>query len=455
MARAGLVRLLGAAAVTLPEAVALKLEPARSAFGPRPPIGSTAGPPVVPLECGEPMTFSDFVLKFNRRYPKGSLEYQRREAAFNNHLARTGMQNCKPGAPWKATINHLADWTDRELASLRGYKRTARPAGPDSEGDAWDISMFEGGHARTSVVSNRSMEQQHLPTSFSWGNLSAMEETRDQSQCGSCWAFAAETVLRAHSEIYNKVQRFSVEQIISCTPNPRECGGKGGCDGATSELAFEYVLQHGVALEDDVPYEGRAVTCPTEMAELRQDTVGVFTKDGKEVHMIDQLSSSEYRGWKIGMMGWTKLPENKEEPLVRALVEMGPIAIAVSAGFEWNLYATGIMPATDCDQGRVISHAVVLYGYGIDDSAGIESKYWHIKNSWGAWWGEKGNVRLGRLDSEEADCGWDTQPLIGTGCKGGPAQVWVCGSCGILFDAALPHFNPVEGGETPQPQSAW
>jgi cathepsin L len=34
---------------------------------------------------------------------------------------------------------------------------------------------------------------------------------------------------------------LSVEQVAMCTQNPQSCGGTGGCAGATSELAFDYV----------------------------------------------------------------------------------------------------------------------------------------------------------------------------------------------------------------------
>jgi cathepsin L len=33
---------------------------------------------------------------------------------------------------------------------------------------------------------------------------------------------------------------LSTEQIAMCAPNPDQCGGIGGCQGSTAELAFEY-----------------------------------------------------------------------------------------------------------------------------------------------------------------------------------------------------------------------
>merc|ERR1719253_508644 len=132
------------------------------------------------------------------------------------------------------------------------------------------------------------------------------------------------------------------------------------------------------------------------------------------------------------MIGWTKLPENRLEPIIRALVESGPLTVSVAASRWWHLYDEGIMPGDDCDENNVIGHAVVLFGIGkefVSDDVGTV-KYWHLKNSWGNQWGEGGNIRVQRTDDEEKVCGWDHKPEVGSGCKGGPDKVLVCGTRG-------------------------
>jgi cathepsin L len=39
---------------------------------------------------------------------------------------------------------------------------------------------------------------------------------------------------------------------------------------------------------------------------------------------------------------------------------------------------------------------------------------------------------------EQTRCGVDITPSDGTGCHGGPSQVTVCGTCGILYDNTYP-----------------
>lgn len=255
-----------------------------------------------------------------------------------------------------------------------------------------------------------------------------MQSIQNQGGCGSCWAFAAATVLRAHSEIYQDDRQFSVQQIVSCTPNEKQCGGTGGCSGATAELAMEYVMQNGCVSEDEFPYKEADVACPSQMK-----STGPFTASFMNLEVAKDATKG---GEAFGLMGWTKLPENKMEPVQRALVEWGPIAVSVSAGYSWNAYWNGIL--TSCTKDAVIDHAVTLVGYGADSDV----KFWRLQNSWGRDWGESGFVRIARVDDEETEqCGWDNQPEMGSGCKGGPEKVRVCGTCGILYDAVVPHFS--------------
>merc|ERR1719436_1354775 len=101
--------------------------------------------------------------------------------------------------------------------------------------------------------------------------------------------------------------------------------------------------------------------------------------------------------------------------MVRALVEKGPVAVAVAAGSAWKFYLMGIMQPGGCDEKILfskktrkgkINHSVVLFGYGEQEKkdTDVKQRYWHIKNSWGRFWGEKGNLRLQRHDKEGDFC---------------------------------------------------
>jgi len=249
--------------------------------------------------------------------------------------------------------------------------------------------------------------------------------------------------MRARAEIKGLNREFSANQVIACTPNPNECGGQGGCTGGTSELAYEYVLRAGNVGPDDLftAMGGTRKQCPAATTvSTAKATDGIVGADGAEIHMLPSFEVS-MRGREIGMTGWTRFPENKEGPLLRALVEQGPVNVAVAASSGWYYYASGVLSHSECDSNFVVNHAVVLYGFGVERRVrGPLARYWHIKNSWGNGWGEDGSIRLARLDEEEGHCGWDHSPQEGSGCKDGPSKVWVCGSCGVLYEVVAPTF---------------
>lgn len=358
-------------------------------------------------------TFAAFVELHGRTY--GAEEYENRRALYESRVAEVHRQNNDPGRLWSAGINHLSDWTNGERAMLRGWDGGVRPAHAKA-GSASTQQSFLQQRSRT----------RELPSSKSWAHLHAAQNVFNQGDCGSCWAIAAATVLQAHTEIHGQERSFSVQEIVSCTPNPRECGGAGKCEGATLELAMDWVLKQGCSDGSEVPYQATSGECQkkpesaaTDMSLIFSGASGGGAADG---------------GAKFGMTGWEMLAQNEYEPLMRAIVERGPVGVSVS-GDNWFNYQSGIF--NGCGKDAIIDHAVVLLGYGEDDG----QKTWLIQNSWGSDWGEGGHIRLLRHDASEGWCGMDNKPQLGTACKGDNDPVRVCGMCGVLYDSVVPHFG--------------
>jgi len=221
-------------------------------------------------------------------------------------------------------------------------------------------------------------------------------------------------------------RHFSFDELTQCTENPYKCGGSGGCGGATSELALQEVMTNGIGKE-----EGRMEKC----AGTRHiETTG--QSGPHEWGSGVRESKDGDSGRHLGMFAWERLPENKYEPVLRALVERGPVAVAVDPS--WHNYAKGIYDG--CSKDATITHAVLAMGYGKDKEL-QNTKYWLIQNSWGTSFGENGHIRLKRFEDEGEHCGTDTQPELGTTCEAGPKEVKVCGMCGMLYDVTVPHFK--------------
>jgi cathepsin L len=358
------------------------------------------------------LDFTSFLHTFGRAYNAHSEEYSMRKAAFEKNAEDAQAQNKRPNRLWTAGVNDFWDWTPHEMSTLFGWHRGARP------------DQSSGGSMLQSIRKSDFLRKENattpLPAEKSWTNLKTMQTIKSQGACGSCWAIAAVTLLEAATELHSNLRTFSAQEIVSCVPNPKQCGGEGGCRGATVELAVDWVMKYGLSQEHQAPYFADDRKC------VRDTQVTLASNKKKNVG-----------GASFGMYGWETLPLNKYEPLMRAIAEKGPTAVSVDAS-PWHIYEKGIFDA--CPVDAIINHAVVAIGYGIDKATQV--KFWHIQNSWGNTWGEKGTIRLLRRDDDETKfCGIDNKPELGTGCKGGPPKVTVCGMCGVLYDSVVVHIK--------------
>lgn len=363
-----------------------------------------------------------------------SVSCQERISIYAKNKAEVDARNAAYAvgkSSWKAKLNKFADFTEYEKKSLLGYRRVGgwfehrgytMPAG---------TSLLEGAVSMSATVDSEASfvdiqghkdritdtkERANMAESLDWRPKAQLSSKiiLNQESCGSCWAMAAVGALEYHSELKSgKMQPLSWAQLVDCVPNPQECGGDGGCNGATAELAFQWVKANGLA---EANHYG-----------------GLGSAAGKAVGTSSKCTPAVAS---VSSTGWTRLPENKLWPLIDALTDAGPVVVSVAAE-TWMHYDSGVFD--DCTPDAVIDHAVLLLGYGVEQAT--RSKYWLIRNSWGPNWGEKGHIRLLRHDQDEGFAGWcgvDSKPKLGVGCKDGPATLPVCGMCGILSDSSYP-----------------
>lgn len=369
-------------------------------------------------------SFASFLAKYGRTFTVGTKEYELRRSLYEDRVAGVRQHNSNPNRLWNAEVNHLIDRTKDELSHLYGLRA---------------VHSGKSGGSATGVVGEhrgqflRQTSNAVVPREVSWANLSSMQAHTNQGSCGGCWAVATSNMLAANAEINGWRHSFSAQELVSCVQNTHHCGGTGGCSGATVELAMDWVMDRGLATEQNTPYLGQDTTCRKQTTSLLAHTSDNSLNDAIAVGYHNGPSHSP--AFSFGLLGWERLPENRYLPLLHAVAERGPVAVSVGAS-SWTFYGSGIYDG--CRQDAVVNHAVTLIGYGADSQG---TNYWLIKNSWGRLWGEQGNIRLLRHVGDNAYCGVDHQPSVGTGCDGGPSTVPVCGMCGILYDSVVPHFR--------------
>ena len=164
---------------------------------------------------------------------------------------------------------------------------------------------------------------------------------------------------------------FSEQELVDCSGS----FGNHGCNGGLMDYGFEFALENGMCTEAEEPYKAVDMKC----------------EQCKEVAKFE---------------GCYDVPNDDEEQLMKA-VSQQPVSIAIEADNSvFMFYKGGIIDGATC--GTKLDHGVLIVGYGVDNG----NKYWLVKNSWGALWGENGYVRIARDETKRGAgvCGIAAQP---------------------------------------------
>lgn len=276
-------------------------------------------------------------------------------------------------ARWSAGETPLSDLTPEEMAGYLGALDP--PAGAKS--------------ARPEV--NADVNPLSLPAAFDWRNKDGgnfVTAVRNQSGCGSCWAFATTAALEAKALItLNRPGEsfdLSEQTMVSCS-------GAGSCGGGYLNLATDYLESTGLPLEHCYPYESSNGDCAAACPNWRQ---------------------SAYK-----MLPAASVPQTVAD-LKNAVVQFGPIPVAMRVYSDFQSYRGGIY--SYASGGYLGGHAVLIVGYDNAEGSFI------AKNSWSDGWGEAGFFRIAY------------QEVTGATAFGATA---------LAYGAALPPFSPATLGE--------
>jgi len=203
------------------------------------------------------------------------------------------------------------------------------------------------------------LEATDLPTSFDWRTKGAVNDVKNQQQCGSCWAFA--TVANVEGAAFvatKKLVSLSEQELVDCD----KATGDVGCGGGLPSNAFKDMIQNKIGLETESAYPYTAANGKCQAAA------------SKEVAFIGN---------------WTAISTD-EDQIAAALMQYGPLAIGINAG-PMQFYSGGISKPWKilCNPAK-LDHGVAIVGFGEESG----TKYWTIRNSWGPSWGEKGYYRI-------------------------------------------------------------
>jgi len=219
----------------------------------------------------------------------------------------------------------------------------------------------------------------NLPSNFDWRTKNAVTGVKNQGQCGSCWSFSTTgSVEGSRAVATGTLTSLSEQQLVDCSGSY----GNQGCNGGLMDNAFQYIIANGgLDTEKSYPYTAQDGDCSWDPSNCAT-TIAAYQ---------DITSGSETE-------------------LVNSIYSKSPISVAIDASQpSFQLYSSGVYYEPQCSSSQ-LDHGVLAVGFGVDKSG---TKYYIVKNSWGADWGMQGYIWMSR--DRNNNCGIATAASYPTG----------------------------------------
>jgi len=276
--------------------------------------------------------------------------------------------NSLPHNNWKASTEQgslLSRATIAEAKALLGV----RPGGPK---------------LRQKQDHEFTVQPEDVPATFdsrtNWPNCPTIGMIRDQSACGTCWAFGAAEAISDRYCTYGVNSNLSVAtgDIGFCCDF--SCGD--GCDGGFPAAAWDYWVENGVVDEDCYPYPFPSCDhhVPNSKNPCPSNEYPTPNCPNKCKNKQDWTKSKHFGSDSYSVSG--------EAKIMQEIFSHGPVETAFSVYQDFLTYKSGVYKRTSNQY--LGGHAVKILGWGTEGG----QKYWLVANSWNPSWGDQGYFKI-------------------------------------------------------------
>ncbi|XP_072968231.1 senescence-specific cysteine protease SAG12-like [Typha angustifolia] len=317
-----------------------------------------------PNEVAMTKMHEQWMIEYGRSYASLEEKKERYEVFKRNVNYIEASNAAVPGRSYTLGVNQYADLTNEEFLATHARFTNLNPSFLATRVGSIDDGRNDGKPSMPFLYENFTS----APKSIDWRSLGAVNEIKDQLECGSCWAFSAVAAIEGITKIKKGILlSLSEQQLVDCD---KSCYG---CDGCYMDYAFSYVISNGgITTSSDYPYNGVQGECIT----------------GKQENHAATIS------------GFHDVPANNEVFLMNAVANQ-PVSVAIDAsGYSFQFYKSGVFKGPCSTK---LNHGVAVVGYGVDASG---TKYWIVRNSWGKLWGSAGYILMQKdIKSPKGLCG--------------------------------------------------
>ncbi|KAJ8611954.1 hypothetical protein CTAYLR_004393 [Chrysophaeum taylorii] len=257
-------------------------------------------------------------------------------------------------------------------------------------------------------------ELANVPESFDWrespiaAQCSSLSEIRDQSNCGSCWAFGSVEAMTDRRCVLSNAsvsEHLSAQDVTSC-----DHLGDLGCSGGIPSTVYTYYELEGIVTGGnygdtsgcyayELPpcaHHANSTDYPTCSGEVRTPKCARACDDTQ--FKWDECKIKGGRSYSICDSNDGTTTDGATQCSVKMAAEIyqnGPITGMFFVHQDFLSYSSGVYSSSKLSP-MLGGHAIKILGFGIED----DTPYWLVANSWNEEWGENGYFKILRGSNE-------------------------------------------------------